>query len=79
MHRALTAAIFALLLTPPLAAAEPELVSTVKIWDAASHNAFTDLVRTEKEFLCVFRESRAHVGGDGAIRVLAWGEAGAWK
>ena len=48
-----------------------ELVSVRKIWDAAPHNAFTDLVRFKAEWLCVFREGQKHVSPDGALRVIA--------
>jgi hypothetical protein len=51
-------------------AAVPELMSVKKIWDAGRHNAFTDLIRFEGKWFCTFRESEAHVGGDGGIRVL---------
>ncbi len=60
------------------AAADPELVSVVKIWDAGEHNAFTDLVRYRDEWFCVFRESEAHVGGDGRIRVITSPDGDRW-
>src|SRR5262245_38007274 len=47
-----------------------ELVEVRKIWDAAPHNAFTDLVRFRGQWFCVFREGRAHVSPDGALRVI---------
>lgn len=47
-----------------------ELVNVRKIWDQGQHNAFTDLIRWHGRWWCTFRESAAHVGGDGAIRVL---------
>lgn len=68
-----------------LGAAEPaaaaEVVSVRKIWDAAPHNAFTDLTRFRGRWFCVFREGQAHVSPDGAVRVLesrdgeSWGSA----
>ena len=48
----------------------PEVVSVRKIWDGAPHNAFTDLTRFGGRWFCVFREGKAHVSPDGAIRVL---------
>jgi hypothetical protein len=33
-----------------------KLLSVKKIWDAAPHNAFTDLIRHSGQFFCVFRE-----------------------
>lgn len=50
--------------------AQPEIVDVRKIWDGASHNAFTDLVRHQDRFVCVFREGQGHVSPDGAIRVI---------
>ncbi|NBV22841.1 MAG: exo-alpha-sialidase [Proteobacteria bacterium] len=48
-----------------------------KIWDAAPHNAFTDLVRFNNRWYCVFREGSAHVSPDGAVRVLT-SDTGYW-
>ena len=42
-----------------------------KIWDAAPHNAFTDLAYWNGQFVCAFREGRSHVSTDGKIRVLS--------
>lgn len=65
----------------PAAAPEgkPELLSVKKIWDQAPHNSFTDLIRVKDQFLCTFRESQAHVGGDGKIRVLASPDGERWE
>src|SRR5262249_31193113 len=49
---------------------EATLVEVRKIWDRAAHNAFTDLVRFQGRWSCVFREGASHVSPDGAIRVL---------
>lgn len=58
---------------------ELQLMSVRKIWDAGQHNAFTDLIRFEGKFLCAFRESEAHIGGNGMIRVLSSGDGEQWK
>lgn len=55
-----------------------ELVSVRKIWDQSPHNAFTDLVRYKNEWFCVFREGKAHVSPDGALRVLRSRDGEAW-
>jgi hypothetical protein len=55
-----------------------ELVSAKRIWDAAPHNAFTDLVHHRGEWLCVFREGQGHVSPDGAVRVLASNDGENW-
>src|SRR5437016_7329055 len=47
-----------------------ELLDVRKIWDRAPHNAFTDLVRFEDRWFCVFREGQAHESSDGALRVI---------
>src|SRR3954453_13109704 len=57
----------------------PVLVSVEKIWDAGKHNAFTDLARWRGKWYCTFRESEAHVGGDGGLRVLESADGRAWK
>lgn len=59
--------------------AEAESVEVAKIWDAAPHNAFTDLLRHGDEWFCVFREGQAHVSPDGAIRVLTSHDGEKWQ
>jgi len=61
------------------AALPAELVEVGKIWEAAPHNAFTDLVRFRGEWFCVFREGRAHVSPDGALRVIASSDGRDWR
>jgi hypothetical protein len=56
-----------------------ELVEAKKIWDAAPHNAFTDLVRFKDRWYCAFREGKAHVSPDGALRVLVSADGKAWE
>jgi hypothetical protein len=68
-----------LVLAPPSIAADaPQLLSVVKIWDRAAHNAFTDLIRWRDRWYCTFREAEAHVGGDGKLRVLESTDGKAW-
>lgn len=58
----------------------PTLLSVTKIWDAAEHNAFTDLTRFRGEWFCTFREADAHVPGrNGKIRVIASDDAASWE
>jgi hypothetical protein len=59
--------------------AEPKLIGVRKIWDAAPHNAFTDLVRFQGRWYCVFREGMAHVSPDGALRVLTSEDGEKWS
>lgn len=51
-------------------AAEPRLVNVRRIWDAAPHNAFTDLAFYRGNWYCVFREGAKHVSPDGKLRVI---------
>ncbi len=55
------------------------LVEARKIWDQAPHNAFTDLVRFQGRWLCVFREGAAHVSPDGALRVITSTDGERWE
>lgn len=55
-----------------------ELVEAQKIWDAAPHNAFTDLIRFKGRWFCVFREGQGHVSPDGALRVIMSSDGETW-
>ena len=50
-----------------------------KIWDAGTHNAFTDLVRWRGAWWCTFREANDHVSPDGQIRVLTSRDGERWE
>ncbi len=56
-----------------------ELVRVQKIWDQAPHNAFTDLVRFQDRWFCVFREGQGHVSPDGALRVITSVDGRTWE
>jgi hypothetical protein len=56
-----------------------ELMEVRRIWDKAPHNAFTDLIRFEGHWVCAFREGRAHVSNDGALRVIRSDEGKTWS
>jgi hypothetical protein len=64
---------------PLLAQPKLELVESKKVWDAAPHNAFTDLVRFKDKWYCAFREGKAHVSPDGALRVLVSDDGKKWE
>jgi hypothetical protein len=55
------------------------IVEVKKIWEAGGHNAFTDLIRWRERWWCTFRESAAHVGGDGVIRILTSKDGNTWE
>jgi hypothetical protein len=80
MKAILSSTLAALLFFPAQAAEKKaELISSHKIWDAAPHNAFTDLIRFGDEWLCTFREGREHVSPDGMIRVIHSADAHSWE
>jgi hypothetical protein len=57
-----------------------QLTEVRKIWERAPHNAFTDLVRHQDEWFCVFREGSSHVpGSNGTIRVLHSADGAKWE
>ncbi|MDB6030845.1 MAG: hypothetical protein JWM16_1183 [Verrucomicrobiales bacterium] len=56
-----------------------EILEVRKIWDAAPHNAFTDLLRHDGTWYCVFREGSKHVSADGALRVLVSKDGQKWE
>lgn len=74
--------VFLLVFGASLNAADPpkaELVFVRRIWDRAEHNAFTDLIRHNDVWYCVFREGKAHVSPDGALRVLTSADGEKWE
>ena len=58
---------------------QPEIISVRKIWDRAPHNAFTDLIRFQDRWYCIFREAETHGGSIGKLRVLTSGDGGKWE
>ena len=66
-------------LLPVSAQTKPAAVVVQKIWDAAPHNAFTDLVRFRDRWFCVFREGQGHVSADGALRVITSQDGVNWE
>lgn len=58
----------------------PTLLTVQKIWEFASHNAFTDLIRFKDSWFCSFRESDLHgPEKNGAVRILSSQDGLAWK
>jgi len=58
---------------------EPALLEARRIWDEAPHNAFTDLVRFQDRWYCVFREGKEHVSPDGSLRVIVSEDGERWE
>jgi hypothetical protein len=57
----------------------PRLLEARRIWDAAPHNAFTDLLRHDGRWYCVFREGDRHVSPDGSLRIIASDDGIQWE
>jgi hypothetical protein len=55
------------------------LIKARRIWDKAPHNAFTDLIRYENRWFCVFREGNTHISPDGALRVITSTDGENWN
>ena len=58
---------------------KPELIATKRIWDAAPHNAFTDLVRWQGKLYCAFREGQGHAGDIGKLRIIVSENGDRWE
>ena len=56
-----------------------QLLEVRRIWNDAPHNAFTDLVRHQDRWWCVFREGVAHVSPDGALRIITSADGKEWE
>ena len=56
-----------------------ELVEVTRIWGQGPHNAFTDLIRYKGRWYCGFREAKAHVSPDGALRILSSSDGRVWE
>lgn len=50
-----------------------------KIWDAAPHNAFTDLLVWKDKMYCAFREGQGHVGDQGKLRIIVSSDGEQWR
>lgn len=78
----LSVSVFALM-TASMALGDEQLSATLlsvkRIWDAAPHNAFTDLVRWRGQWVCAFREGQGHAGDRGKLRIIASQDGGEWQ
>ena len=68
---------------PPPAASEDRggmrVIGSRMIWDAAPHNAFTDVIHWRGHWYCSFREGESHSSYDGAARILRSADAIHWQ
>ena len=60
---------------------QAKLLEVRKIWDAAPHNAFTDLEYYKGQWFCAFREGSGHAqkGDYGKVRILHSKDGEAWE
>ena len=56
-----------------------DLIEVDKVWDKATHNAFTDLLYWHGRFYCAFREAGGHVGTVGKVRIISSEDAKSWR
>ena len=56
-----------------------EQLEVHKIWNKGTHNAFTDLIRFDERWFCVFREASGHREWDGALRILTSADGSTWS
>lgn len=55
-------------------------IKVSKIWAEAPHNAFTDIIRFNNAFYCVFREGLSHVSGpNGSARIIKSDDGKNWR
>jgi hypothetical protein len=64
---------------PDAKSTTPVLIESRRIWNRATHNAFTDLLWHKDRWYCVFREGKAHVSPDGALRVITSEDGQKWE
>ncbi|MDR2039392.1 MAG: hypothetical protein LBQ60_15835 [Bacteroidales bacterium] len=74
--------LFILFLRIPVVLSQDYTVA--KIWDAAPHNAFTDLTRYAGKYYCIFREGPGHNPtpgnpADGKVRILVSADGENWE
>jgi hypothetical protein len=55
------------------------ILEVKRIWDQSPHNAFTDLIRHDRQWYCAFREGEGHVSDDGKLRVIRSADGETWE
>lgn len=58
---------------------KPRIADVRRIWNAAPHNAFTDLIRYKDRLFCTFREAEHHNAHEGGIRVITSKDGKEWE
>jgi len=54
-------------------------LTQLTVWNEAPHNAFTDLIRFNSNYYCVFREASSHLSSDGKLRIIVSPDGKNWK
>src|SRR4051794_776888 len=49
------------------------------VWNEAPYSAFTDLIRFNSMYYCVFREGSSHYSYDGELRVIRSADGITWN
>ncbi|QDT01919.1 Carbohydrate acetyl esterase/feruloyl esterase precursor [Rubripirellula lacrimiformis] len=58
---------------------QSKIESLQRIGDASQHNAFTDLLRFQDRWYCVYRVGSTHVSADGALQILVSDDGTDWS
>src|SRR4051794_8650345 len=56
-----------------------ESLTQLAVWNSSPFNAFTDLIRFNSAYYCVFREGFSHTSDDGRIRILKSIDGSRWN
>jgi len=56
-----------------------ESLTQLVVWNSSPFNAFTDLIRFNDAYYCVFREGTSHTSDDGQIRILKSTDGNKWN
>jgi hypothetical protein len=59
--------------------AKAKLIDVQRIWDKATHNGFTDLIRFKNRWYCTFREGQSHVSNEGVLKVISSEDGKKWE
>lgn len=56
------------------------VISVQRIWDRATHSAFTDITQFQDQLYCTFREGSGHIPGlNGTVRVIRSADGENWE
>ncbi len=58
---------------------DPVSGTQVTVWNEAKHNAFTDLIKYNDNYFCVFREATSHDSYNGKLRIIQSSDGKIWN